>query len=274
MYHIPAKEDDFSQDIILPNLMEKLESVQYSAALAVTKTWRGTSREKLNAELGWESLSARRWSRRLTFFYKIINNLTPLYTKEPIPTLQQPNYSLRNQDAVGQIRARTEKFLSSFYPNCISEWNKLDPEIRLAPPVAVFKTKLLSRIRPSAKSVFGIHDPIGLSYLLQPRVGLSKLNFHKFKHNFRDTVNPMCPTNDGIEDTEHFLLLCPSFDIQRQDLLAGVSELLRPFVQIDTLPNNVLVQYLLYGNKELSNDINRNILERTLNFIHKTGRLG
>ena len=223
-------------------------------------------------------------------FYKIINNLTPLYTKEPIPPLQQPNYSLRNQDAVGQIRARTEKFLSSFYPNCISEWNKLDPEIRLAPSVAVFKTKVLSRIRPSAKSVFGIHDPIGLSYLLQIRVGLSKLNclsyllqlrvglsklnFHKFKHNFRDTVNPMCPTNDGIEDTEHFLLLCPSFDIQRQDRLAGVSELLRPFVQIDTLPNNVLVQYLLYGNKELSNDINRNILERTLNFIHKTGRLG
>ena len=254
--------------------MKKLESVQYSAALAVTGTWRGTSREKLYAELGWESLSARRWSRRLTLFYKIMNNLIPLYTKEPIPPLQQPNYSLRNQDAVGQIRARTEKFLSSFYPNCISEWNKLDPEIRLALSVAVLKTKLLSRIRPSAKSVFGIHDPIGLSYLLQLRVGLSKLNFHKFKDNFRDTVNPMCPTNDGIEDTEHFSLLCPSFDIQRQDLLAGVSELLRPFVQIDTLPNNVLVQYLLYGNKELSNDINRNILKRTLNFIHKTGRLG
>ena len=66
IYHIPAKEDDFSQDIILPNLMEQLESAQYSAALAVTGTWR----EKLYAELGWESLSARRWSRRLTLFYK------------------------------------------------------------------------------------------------------------------------------------------------------------------------------------------------------------
>ena len=142
----------------------------------------------------------------VSLFYKIINNLTPLYTKEPIPPLQQPNYSLHNQDAVGQIRARAEKFLSSFYPNCISEWNKRDPEIRLAPSVAVFKTKLLSRIRPSAKSVFGIHDPIGLSYLLQLRAGLSKLNFHKFKHNFRDTVNPMCPTNDGIEDMELCLL--------------------------------------------------------------------
>ena len=86
----------------------------------------------------------------------------------------------------------------------ISEWNKLDPEIRLAPSVAVFKTKLPSQIRPPPKSIFGIHGPIGLSYHSQIRVGLSKLDFHKFKHNFRDTINPMCPTNDGIEDTEQF----------------------------------------------------------------------
>ena len=274
IYHIPPKVCEFSQNIALSNLMEKVESVQYSAALAVSGTWRGTSREKLYAELGWESLSSRRWSRRLTLFYKIINNLTPLYTKEPIPPLQQSNYSLRNRDVIGRIKARTEKFLSSFYPNCICEWNKLDLEIRLAPSVAVFKAKLLSKIRPPAKSIFCIHDPIGLGYLFQLRVGLSKLNLHKFNHNFSDTVNPMCPTNDGIEDTEHFLLLCPSFHIQRRDLLAGVSELLRPFVQINILPNNVLVQYLLYGNKELPDDVNKLLLELTLNFIHKTGRLG
>ena len=203
IYHIPPKVCEFSQNIALSNLMEKVESVQYSAALAVSGTWRGTSREKLYAELG------------CTLFYKIMNNHTPLYTKEPIPPLRQSNYSLRNQDVIGQIRARTEKFLSSFYPNCICEWNKLDPEIRLAPSVTAFKAKLLSKIRPPAKSIFCIHDPIGLCYLFQLRVGLNKLNFHKFNHNFRDTVNPMCPTNDGIEDTEHFLLLCPSFDIQR-----------------------------------------------------------
>ena len=272
IYHIPAKVCEFSQNIVLPNLMEKIESVQYSAALAVTGTWRGTSRAKLYAELGWESLSSRRWSRRLTLFYKIINNLTPLYTKEPIPPLHQSSYSLRNQDAIGRMKARTEKFQSSFYPNCTSEWNKLDPEIRLAPSLAVFKTKLLSKIRPPAKPVFGIHDPTGLSYLSQIRVGLSRLNFHKFKHNFRDTVNPMCPTNDGIEDTEHFLLLCSSFDVQRPHLLAGVSVLLQQFVEINSLPNDVLVQILLYGDKNLSNEINKSILELTLVFIHNTGR--
>ena len=238
----------------------------------MTGTWRGTSRAKLYAELGWESLSSRRWSRRLTLFYKIINNLTPLYTKEPIPPLHQLSYSLRTQDAIGRMKARTEKFQSSFYPNCTSEWNKLDPEIRLAPSLAVFKTKLLSKIRPPAKPVFGIHDPTGLSYLSQIRVGLSRLNFHKFKHNFRDTVNPMCPTNDGIEDTEHFLLLCPSFDVQRRHLLAGVSVLLQQFVEINSLPNDVLVQILLYGDKDLSNEINKSIFELTLVFIHNTGR--
>ena len=42
----------------------------------------------------------------------------------------------------------------------------------------------------------------------------------------------MCPTNGGVEDTEHSLLLCPSFDDQRRDLLAGIEELLllRQFV--------------------------------------------
>ena len=245
IYHIPAKVCEFSQNIILSNLMEKLESVQYSAALAVTGTWRGTSREKLYTELGWESLSSRRWSRRLTLFYKIINNLSPAYTKDSIPPLHQSQYSLRCQDVIGRSRARTEKFKNSFYPNCLSEWNKLQPELRLAPSVAIFKKKFLSIIRPPAKSVFGIHDPKGLSHPTQLRVGLSKLNFHKFKHNFRDTINPMCPTSDGIEDTEHFLLLCPSFDLQRRDLLTGIVELLRPFVEITNLSNDALMQLLL-----------------------------
>ena len=82
----------------------------------------------------------------------------------------------------------------------------------------------------------------------------------------------MCPTNDGIEDTEHFLLLCPSFGVQRRDLLAEVSQLVRPFVQIISLSNTVLIKLLLYGDKDLPDNINKNILELTLNFIHKTGR--
>ena len=70
------------------HLMEKLESVQYAAALAVTGTWGGTSRERLYNELGWEPLCLRRWSRRLILFYKFVNELTPDYTRDPIPPLK------------------------------------------------------------------------------------------------------------------------------------------------------------------------------------------
>ena len=80
----------------------------------------------------------------------------------------------------------------------------------------------------------------------------------------------MCPTNDSIEDTEHFLLLWPSFDVQRRDL-AEIAELLRPFVQIANLSNDALTQLLLYGDQDLSYDLNKNILKLSSRFIHETG---
>ena len=101
IYHIPHKISDFSQQVSLNNRMEQLESAQYSAALAVSGAWRGTSREKLYDELGWESLNLRRWSRRLVLFYKIFNLITPDYTRTPIPTTPELSYSLRTHNIVG-----------------------------------------------------------------------------------------------------------------------------------------------------------------------------
>ena len=40
---------------------QSIESVQYNAALAIMGAVRGTSREKLYQELGFESLQQRRW---------------------------------------------------------------------------------------------------------------------------------------------------------------------------------------------------------------------
>ena len=67
--------------------MDQIERVQYQAALAVTGTWKGTSTNKIYEELGWESLTDRRWFRRLVQFYKIKSNLTPDYLKYPVTLL-------------------------------------------------------------------------------------------------------------------------------------------------------------------------------------------
>ena len=110
IYHIPQKVNDFSREVTLHRLMERLESIQYSAGLAITGAWKGTSRSKIYQELGWESLNDRRWCRRLVLFFKFINNLTPEYTRHPIPSFCCSNYALRNQAVIGRINVRTEHF--------------------------------------------------------------------------------------------------------------------------------------------------------------------
>ena len=183
--------------------------------------------KKIYEELGRESLNGRRWSRRLILFFRFINNLAPEYTRHPIPQTRLPTYALRNHFVVGRINARTERFQSSFYPNCLQKWNSLAAEIRESPTVSLFKNIISSLIRPAQKPLYGIYDPKGVAILTQLRVGLSKLNSHKFNHNFRDTVNPMCLVNDGIESTEHFILNCHAHDDQRCDLLGAINEILQ-----------------------------------------------
>ena len=72
-----------------PNInsfVNKIESVQYNAALAITGAIRGTSRERIYQELGLENLSDRRWYRRLCAFWKIVNDHScPEYLKEHLP---------------------------------------------------------------------------------------------------------------------------------------------------------------------------------------------
>ena len=50
------------------------------------------------------------------------------------------------------------------------------------------------------------------------------------------------------------------------------SQLQQHFVKINNLSDDVLVQILLYGDRNFPNEINKIILELTLDFIHKTGR--
>ena len=75
---------------------QKLESIQYKAALAITGDIRGSSREKLYQELGLESLKQRRWFRKLCYFFKITKNQSPNYLFDKIPTTRtayrNPNF--------------------------------------------------------------------------------------------------------------------------------------------------------------------------------------
>ena len=106
-----------SGDLIYHNqradLMNLIEQVQYKAALIVSGCWQGTCRFKLYDELGWGSLSERRWARRLTMFYKIPNGMAPSYLSDHIPARSIINISLRSRNTNPPF-SRTDRYDNSF----------------------------------------------------------------------------------------------------------------------------------------------------------------
>ena len=81
----------------------------------------------------------------------------------------------------------------------------------------------------------------------------------------------MCQINDGVEDMEHFLLLCDSFKEHRCNLLADVNAVLQNSGH--SIWSNSFLQLLLYGDQSLSYEANRSILTLTITYILKTERL-
>ena len=95
--------------------MEEAEKVQYQAGLAITGAWQGSSRSRLYEELGWESLSDRRWCRRILQIHKIVNNKTPFYLKNKVPRLRRPLYRQNNTTTFYEIRCKSSRYMNSFF---------------------------------------------------------------------------------------------------------------------------------------------------------------
>ena len=274
IYHVPPTHNPFTLCTSQNYLMNRLETMQYTAALAITGTWKGTSREKIYKELGWESLSDRRWYRRLTLFFKIFNGLTPNYLTSLLPETQQQRYDLRNTNHIAMPKQRTDTFKNSFFQNCIGLWNNLEENIRQSASLSIFKSSLIKIIRPKKGEIFGIHDPNGLRLLSQLRVGLSYLREHRFRHNFQDTEDPMCLSNDGVEDTAHFMLLCHEYATHRSHLLDRVYIISVSYgVDIYDISEDDLLFLLLYGNEDFSDLSNKQILVASIEYIKATNRL-
>ena len=135
---------------------QKIESVQYNSALAITGAIRGTSKEKLYHELGLETLEKRRWYRKLCCFFKIFRNQSPEYLFNIIPTSVRP-YNTRNANNIPQYKVKHNFFQNSLFPSVVIEWNKLDQNICNSENLNIFKKKLFKFIRPPGNSVFRCH---------------------------------------------------------------------------------------------------------------------
>ena len=245
---------------------EKLESVQYNAALAITGAFRGTSRNKLYSELGFESLKDRRWMRRLCYFFRIFNNSSPSYLSIYLPPL---TISQRYPNIFNSFFCRTTAFQNSFFPSSVNYWNQLDVETRNYKSYPIFRKKLLKIVRPSENSVFNVCDPLGIKLLSRLRLGFSHLREHKFRHNFSDTINPLCTCTLEPETTIHFLLHCRNYSNARITLMSDLHII---DSSIMLLNDTNLVQLLLFGNSNYSFNTNKNILIASIKYIKNSLR--
>ena len=251
------------------NFTQRLEQTQYSAALAVAGAWRGTSRERLYRELGWEDLYHRRWYRRLCHFYNLIKSRSPNYLFAEIPPERNVSYNLRNMRSYDPNVGRTARYSNTYFQNAPFEWNLLDDDTKNSTSIAVFKRKLLAMIRPNKNSIYGINDIVGVRYLSKLRLKFSILNEHRFRHNF-DCLDPVCLCGRAEEDNEHFLLHCHFFKEARRDLLGSLSDI--PGLNIAELDSPSLCHLILFGNPDLTQIANRMIMEATISYIKATKR--
>ena len=267
IYHIPSIQTQMG--LSLNASMQKLEFIQYQAALSITGTWQGSNRSTLYEELGWETLSDRRWSRRILQLHKIQNDKTPDYLKQKLPKRRRPLYSRNYDNMFYEIRCKTKRYQNSFFPDAISSWNNIITFFNGMPSFNTLKSHLIKLIRSIGKNTYGIHDPIGIRYLFQLRVGLSCLREHKRRHNFLDTPTDQCLCNNGIEDTNHFLFHCSLFLTQRERLVTNVTGILSNYTSLTNLTQS---QLYLYGDTSITFDDKKQIVLSTIKYIKDTRR--
>ena len=126
-----------------------------------------------------------------------------------------------------------------------------------------FKEITLSFIRLKENSVFAIHNTKGLKLLTGLRLNFSHLNVHKFRHTFKDTVDPMCKCGLETETTLHFLLRCRVYSTIRTELLDDIYAVASSLMNY---PDEKLLNILLYGSEYFIVKTNQSILKSTTKF--------
>ena len=168
---------------------------------------------KIYQKLGLESFAEKRWTRKLIFFHEMILGLLPSYLKDYLISYDNLRTRSSTQKRINTFPARTKPFKSSFFPYCAEAWRNLSEELRNVNSINTIKPSILNFDRPRENSVFEVYGIKGVKLLARLRLDFSHLNEHIFRHNFNNTINPMCSYGKESEKTPHYLLRCDLYSI-------------------------------------------------------------
>ena len=247
--------------------LDRLENIQYRAAKLVTGALHLTSREKLNSELGWETIKTRIDYLGLCLFQKI--NLA-----ETRPLVQScmtaKNFGDKKSKQFGHYKKHPNfgvGFSKSFFPYFTNKWNSLSRSTKNHDLID-FKNELKSQLKPTKNKFYEFGSKLGNKLITRLRVGRSYLNSHSYAVG--KSESPSCLCHEKQETTRHYLLHCFLYVIERQQLFDQVKEIVKKF---EKLPQYKQEQILLFGLTGDDNyDTNVKIQKLVQNYILKTKR--
>ena len=82
-------------------------AIQYNAALAITGTVSGTTREKLYQEWGFEYLQQRRWHRKHRCLFKVINDQSQSYLFQLVTSPNTRHFARNSENIPNFIQNMT-----------------------------------------------------------------------------------------------------------------------------------------------------------------------
>ena len=129
---------------------------------------------------------------------------------------------------------------------------------------SIFRKSLLNFIRPSASKVYHINDTIGIKLITRLRFGFSNFREQKLKHNFQDTLNPVCSCSIDVESIPHYFLHFPFFDVLRATFM---NDLRNIDSDLPTLRAENPTNILLYGNLMYEDKTNEIIVMHLIGYI-------
>ena len=208
----------------------RLEQLQYKAAKLVTGALNFTSREKLNEELGWESMEKRCEYLGLNIFHKINVGETRPLIKNCLTKLDwQKQYHLRSKGGYLPYPNYGMKFSNSFFPFISKIWNNLPTSIQSL-SLSDFKNELKTNIKPVRYKHYNVGQKYSNSLLTRLRTGRTNLNLNNYTIGLIDEPDCLCHFKN--ESSKHYLLDCFLYTTERQILFNLVVHLIPNFLNI------------------------------------------
>ena len=250
--------------------MLRLEKIQHRAAKIVTGAFHFTSREKLNVELGWETIQKRADILGLNIFQKIHLHETRPLIRNCMQKLDTENvYNTRSKGGYMPYKRYGEKFKNSFFPHISTLWNSLPKHVQ-GKNLYEFKEYTKLEMKPPRYKHFARGNKINNQLLTKIRVGRSDLNQHKFVIGLSDS--PQCECFHKEESPLHYFIDCFLYLPERQILFSQIEHYIPNF---PNLTKKKKLEIILRG-IDIDNDdfvqLNTTLTYAVQNFIQHSKR--